>query len=102
MQEPKPDRTLYEIATSFFAGVVIVFALGGMIAVALGDEGLASAPFMICTAFLALGLGRLYLGLRRGAEGTADRETAAPAAAPESRPKPRRPGTPRPRPRRRG
>ena len=71
-QEPKRERTLYEISSSFFAGCVIVFALGGMVVAATGDEGFASAGFMICTVFLALGLGRLYVGLVRGNEGAED------------------------------
>ncbi len=71
-QEPKRQRTLYEISSSFFAGCVIVFALGGMVAAATGDEGFGSAGFVICTVFLLLGLGRLYLGLVRGNEGAED------------------------------
>ena len=65
----KRERTLYEIASSFFAGCVIVFAIAGMIAAALGDEGVVSAGFAICTVFLLLGIGRLYLGWVRGNEG---------------------------------
>lgn len=66
---PKRERTLYEISSSFFAAVVILFALAGLVVTAFGDEGPGSAPFLICLLFLALGLGRLYLGLRRGTEG---------------------------------
>lgn len=81
MAEPKRERTLYEIATSFFAVVVIVFAVAGMIVAGLGDDGVESAGFVICTVFLLLGLGRLYLGLRRGNEGA---EEVPPARRDES------------------
>jgi hypothetical protein len=63
---PKRERTLYEIATSFFAVMVILFALAGIVASLTGDEGAGSAGFVICVVFLALGAGRLYIGLRRG------------------------------------
>ncbi|MCB0864401.1 MAG: hypothetical protein KDB58_01705 [Solirubrobacterales bacterium] len=66
----KRERSLYEIATSFFAGCVIVFALAGMVAAATGDEGFGSAGFVICALFFLLGCGRLYLGLVRGDEGS--------------------------------
>lgn len=69
MKEPKRERTLYEIASIFFAQVVILFAAVGMLAVGLGDEGPLSSGFWVCAGFLLLGLGRLYLGLRRGNEG---------------------------------
>lgn len=65
MPDPKRERSLYEIASSFFAVVVILFALAGIVATLSGDEGAASAPFLICVLFLVLGIGRLYLGLRR-------------------------------------
>lgn len=64
---------MYEIASSFFAVCVIVFALAGMIAAATGGGGFGSAGFVICTAFLLLGVGRLYLGLVRGNEGAGER-----------------------------
>ena len=67
--EPKRERTLYEISSSFFAAVVILFAVAGMIVTGLGEEGPGSAGFLICSLFLLLGLGRLYLGLVRGNEG---------------------------------
>jgi hypothetical protein len=63
---PKRERSLYEISTSFFAVMVILFALAGIVASLTGDEGFGSAGFIICVVFLVLGLGRLYLGLRRG------------------------------------
>jgi hypothetical protein len=66
---PKRERTLYEIASSFFAALVIVFAVAGMLAVGFGPDGPASAEFAICALFLLLGAGRLWLGLRRGNEG---------------------------------
>lgn len=91
----KRERTLYEIASSTFAAVVICFAVAGMLATGLGDEGPGSAGFVICTVFLLLGLGRLYLGLWRGEEGS---EPPPPAAEP----KPRRQGTGRARGRRPG
>ncbi len=65
----KRERSLYEIASSFFAVCVIVFAVAGMLAAAFGDEGVVSAGFAICALFLLLGVGRLYLGLVRGSEG---------------------------------
>lgn len=68
----KRERTLYEIASIFFAQVVIVFAGVGMLAVGFGDEGPLSSGFWVCSAFLLLGLGRLYLGVRRGNEGGED------------------------------
>lgn len=72
-KEPKRERSLYEIASSFFAVCVIVFALAGMVAAATGDEGVGSAGFVICALFLLLGCGRLYLGLVRGEAGSGDR-----------------------------
>lgn len=66
MGRRKRERSLYEIASSFFAVLVIVFALAGIAATVTGDEGVGSVAFAICVVFLALGLGRLYLGLRRG------------------------------------
>jgi len=61
----KRERTLYEISSSFFAALVILFALVGIAVTAFGDEGVGSMAFAICVLFLVLGLGRLYLGLRR-------------------------------------
>lgn len=84
MTEPKPERGAYEIATSFFAVVVIGFALAGLLVTGLGDDGPGSSGFLICLLFLLLGIGRLYLGLRRPGE--------APEPAPEQ---PRRPAAPR-------
>ncbi len=69
---PKRERTLYEISSSIFAVVVIVFAVGGMLLVGLGATGPISPEFGICVLFLLLGLGRLYLGLVRGNEGAED------------------------------
>ena len=80
--EPR-ERTLYEIASSFFAACVILFALAGMVAAATGDEGIASLPFAICALFLILGIGRLYLGWIRGNEGVEDPERAADRAQAE-------------------
>jgi hypothetical protein len=71
--DPKRERTLYEIASSFFAALVIVFALVGMLVVGLGADGPGSPEFGICVLFLLLGAGRLWVGLRRGNEG-AERE----------------------------
>ena len=72
MPEPKRERTLYELSSSFFAAVVIVFAVGGLLVVGLGPAGPISAEFGIFILFLLLGLGRLYLGLKRGNEGSQD------------------------------
>jgi hypothetical protein len=58
------ERSLYEISSSFFAVVIILFALAGMLVSGLGEEGPGSAAFLICCLFLLLGAGRLYLGLR--------------------------------------
>jgi lipopolysaccharide export LptBFGC system permease protein LptF len=66
---PKQERTLYEISSSFFAALVIVFAVAGMFVVGFGDAGPASPEFAICVLFLLLGLGRLWLGLRRSGQG---------------------------------
>jgi hypothetical protein len=66
---PKRERTLYEISSSFFAALVIVFAVAGMLVVGFGDDGPGSPEFAICVLFLLLGAGRLWLGLRRGNEG---------------------------------
>jgi hypothetical protein len=65
----KRERTLYEISSSFFAAVVILFAVAGMLVTGLGEDGPGSAGFLISGLFLLLGLGRLYLGLFRGNEG---------------------------------
>ena len=70
--EPKRERTLYEISSSFFAALVIVFAVAGLLVVGFGDDGPVSPEFGICLLFLVLGLGRLYLGLVRGEEGSED------------------------------
>jgi len=67
--EPKRERTLYEISSSFFASLVIVFAVAGLLVVGFGDAGPVSPEFGICLLFLGLGLGRLWLGLKRGDEG---------------------------------
>jgi len=91
------DRSLYEIASIFFAAVVILFAVTGMLVVGLGDDGPDSAGFLVCTLFLLLGLGRLYLGMRRGEEGT-DEGPPAPSQGHRARVPPRR--APRSRPRR--
>jgi hypothetical protein len=88
---PKRERTLYEIASSFFAAVVIAFAVAGLLVTGLGEDGPGSAGFLVCLLFLGLGLGRLYLGLRRGNEG-AEKPVPAPPAEPDARtPPPRRP-----------
>jgi hypothetical protein len=63
--EPKRERSLYEISSSFFAVLVILFAIAGIVATLTGDEGPGSAAFLICLLFLGLGIGRLYIGLRR-------------------------------------
>ena len=62
---PKRERSLYEISSSFFAAIVILFAVAGLLVTGFGDEGPGSATFAICVLFLILGIGRLYLGLRR-------------------------------------
>jgi len=67
---PKRERTLYEISSSFFAAVVIAFAVGGMLVVGLGPDGPISGEFGIFVLFFVLGVGRLYLGLVRGEEGS--------------------------------
>jgi hypothetical protein len=69
MAQPKRERTLYEIATSFFAVLVIVFALAGLAASTLGGD-LDVVGLVASLAFLALGIGRLYVGLVRGEEGS--------------------------------
>jgi hypothetical protein len=66
---PKRERTLYEISTSFFAVIVILFAVAGLIVTGFGDDGPGSITFAICVLFLVLGIGRLYLGLRRSGDG---------------------------------
>ena len=43
--EPKRERTLYEISSSFFAVVVIAFAIGGMLVVGFGPDGPISGEF---------------------------------------------------------
>lgn len=63
--KPERERSLYEISSSFFAAIVILFAVAGLLVTGFGDDGPGSAPFAICALFLVLGLGRLYLGLRR-------------------------------------
>lgn len=68
----KRERTLYEIASVFFAQVIIAFALVGMVVAGLGPDGPGSSGFLVCSGFLLLGLGRLYLGVRRGNEGAED------------------------------
>ncbi len=92
-KEPKRERTLYEIASSFFAVCVIVSAVAGMVAAAVGDEGIVSLPFAICVLFLLLGVGRLYIGWVRGNEGAEEQRVAAeperpvdPARATPARP----------------
>lgn len=98
---PKRERSLYEIASSFFAVVVIVFAGAGMLVTGLGDEGVRSGAFAICMVFLLLGLGRLYLGLSRRNEGAEDGTLPAAEAPPKVRrqgpagPSSRRPPRPR-------
>lgn len=69
MKERRRERTLYEIASSFFAAVVILFAAVGMVVTGFGEDGFGSAGFLVCSALLILGLGRLHLGLKRGNEG---------------------------------
>ena len=64
------ERSLYEISSSFFAVVIIVFALAGMLVSGLGEDGPSSAAFLICCLLLVLGAGRLYLGLRRPPNGS--------------------------------
>ena len=72
MAGEKRERTLYEIASSFFAAVVVLFAVAGMLVVGFGDPGPASGEFAICVLFLLLGFGRLWVGLKRGNEGAGD------------------------------
>ena len=40
-----------------------------MVVTGFGEDGVGSVGFLVCSAFLMLGLGRLYLGLKRGNEG---------------------------------
>jgi hypothetical protein len=96
VSEPRPERSLYSIASSFFAAVVIAFAIAGLLVTGLGDDGPGSAGFLICLLFLALGIGRLYLGLRRGEEGS-----PPPPQRPPEPPPSRRSGSARPPARRR-
>ena len=49
---PKRERTLYEISSSFFAALVIVFAVAGLLVVGFGDDGPVSPEFGICLLFL--------------------------------------------------
>ena len=92
MSEPKPERSLYAIASSFFAVVVICFAVAGLLVEGLGDDGPVSGGFAICAVFLLLGIGRLYLGLRRPGEAPeAEPEVQHVSAPPrQRRPPPRR------------
>jgi hypothetical protein len=69
MAGPKRERTLYEISTSFFAVLVVVFALAGVAASTLRGD-LDVVGLVMSLIFLALGLGRLYVGLVRGEEGS--------------------------------
>ncbi len=71
MSGSRPERSLYAIASSFFAVVVICFAVGGLLVEGLGDDGPLSGGFAICGLFLLLGIGRLYLGLRTPGEAPA-------------------------------
>lgn len=89
-KEPQRERTLYELASSFFAVCVIVFAVAGMVAAATGDEGIVSLPFAICVLFLLLGIGRLYLGWVRGEEGATEPERTAEPPPPPGAASPRR------------
>lgn len=94
-EPPERERTLYEIASSFFAVCVIVFAVAGMVAAATGDEGVLSLPFAICVLFLLLGVGRLYLGWVRGNEGVEESEPTSerpPSAQPARARRPPRRG----------
>ena len=84
--QPKRERTLYEIASSFFAAVVIAFAVAGLLVTGLGADGPGSSGFFVCLLFLALGLGRLYLGLRRGGEGLPEPSPEPPATPPSRSP----------------
>ena len=90
--EPRPERTGYELASVFFAVVVIAFAVAGLLVEAFGDDGPISGGFAICGLFLLLGLGRLYLGLRRPGEAAEpEAETPHVSAPPRRRrPPPRR------------
>jgi hypothetical protein len=92
MTEPKPERSLYAIASSFFAVVVIGFAVAGLLVEGLGDDGPISGGFAICALFLLLGIGRLYLGLRRPGDAPAPvAEEPPPRTAPRrGAPPPRR------------
>lgn len=85
MAGPKRERTLYEIASIFFAAVVIVFAVAGMGVAGLGD-GVLSGAFAICAAFLLLGLGRLYYGMRRSGQGDPHDSRVAARPAPKRDP----------------
>ena len=88
MSEPKPERTGYELASVFFAVVVIAFAVTGLLVEGLGDDGPASGGFAICALFLLLGIGRLYLGLRRPGEAPAPQAEEPPASRPARRARP--------------
>lgn len=92
-QPVAPDRrhrTPYEGASIVFASVIILFALIGIVKTLLDGEGPGSSGFLIGLLFLALGAGRLYLGLRGGASESERRAT------PPRRPPARRGGLPRP------
>lgn len=69
MAEPRNsrERSVYEGASIVFGAVILLFGLWGALETLASGEGPGSAAFIISSAFVLLGAGRVLLGLRAGA-----------------------------------
>jgi hypothetical protein len=64
--EPRRERTIFEAASVVFGSVIAAFGAWGAIETLASGEGAGSAAFVVSVAFVLLGSGRVYLGLRPG------------------------------------
>ena len=67
----KRERTLYEIASIFFAAIVVLFAVAGMLR-RLRRPRPGVGRVRDLRALPAARIGRLWVGLKRGNEGAGD------------------------------
>ncbi len=58
------ERSIFEMASVVFGAVIAGFGAWGAIETVASGEGAASAAFVVSIAFVLLGSGRVYLGLR--------------------------------------
>jgi hypothetical protein len=63
-ERPQPQRSPYEVASVVFGAIIVLFGVWGAVKSAFDGPGVGSEAFVISVVFVALGAGRVVLGLR--------------------------------------